>query len=101
MKGNLKTLLQEHFSYDSFQEGQEEIIRDVLQGKNVLGMLKTGSGKSICYQLPAKVLPHLTLVVSPLISLMIDQVREAKAFRSIVVVLIPEIYIIIYMYEDN
>lgn len=80
MKGNLQTLLQEHFSYDSFQEGQEEIIRDVLQGKNVLGMLKTGSGKSICYQLPAKVLPHLTIVVSPLISLMIDQVREAKAF---------------------
>lgn len=53
----------------------------MLQGEDVLGILPTGSGKSICYQLPSLLLPHITVVVSPLISLMIDQVRETKAFH--------------------
>ncbi|MBO1003075.1 ATP-dependent DNA helicase RecQ [Pseudogracilibacillus auburnensis] len=73
--------LQQYFDYDRFQEGQQEIIEDVLNGNDVLGILKTGSGKSLCYQLPAKLLPGLTIVVSPLISLMIDQVRQTKAFH--------------------
>ena len=78
---NLRSNLKKYFNYDHFREGQEEIIIDVLHGEDVLGVLKTGSGKSICYQLPAKILPGLTIVVSPLISLMIDQVRQTKAFH--------------------
>src|SRR5699024_11734500 len=53
---------------------------DVLKGQDVLGVLPTGSGKSLCYQLPAKILPGLTIVISPLISLMIDQVKQMKAY---------------------
>lgn len=73
--------LQNHFAYTTFHEGQEEIILDVLHGRDVLGILRTGTGKSLCYQLPAKMLPGITIVVSPLISLMIDQVRELEAIH--------------------
>ncbi|MHA6251073.1 RecQ family ATP-dependent DNA helicase [Oceanobacillus sp. CAU 1775] len=75
----LEAELQRYFQYDSFRTGQAEIISDVMQGKNVIGVLPTGSGKSICYQLPAFLLEGLTIVVSPLISLMLDQERELKA----------------------
>lgn len=75
----LEEELRKHFRYDSFRTGQREIISDILQGKNVLGILPTGSGKSLCYQLPALLLDGLTIVVSPLISLMMDQVNELKA----------------------
>lgn len=78
---DLDNYLQTHFRYDSFHEGQKEIITDLLSGKDVLGILRTGTGKSLCYQLPAKILPGITIVVSPLISLMIDQVRECKALH--------------------
>lgn len=83
MKHNmsLEDKLLKHFNYPSFRQGQKEIIVDVLKGHNVLGILPTGSGKSICYQLPAKLLPGTTIVVSPLISLMIDQVKELKAIN--------------------
>lgn len=76
------------FQYDSFRTGQKEIIEDVLAGKDVLGILPTGSGKSICYQLPAKIQNGLTVVVSPLISLMIDQVKQLKAmnFKEVVAI---------------
>ncbi|WP_139489212.1 RecQ family ATP-dependent DNA helicase [Brevibacillus dissolubilis] len=76
-------VLERHFGYRSFREGQLPIISRVLSGQNVLGILSTGGGKSITYQLPALVLPGLTLVVSPLISLMIDQVQQLrrKGFR--------------------
>lgn len=77
----LERALQQHFNYDQFRPGQKEIVEYVLQGEDVLGVLPTGSGKSICYQLPSLLLPHITVVVSPLISLMIDQVRETKAFH--------------------
>lgn len=77
----LQTKLQTHFHYDDFRPGQREIIEHVLDGQDVLGILPTGSGKSICYQLPSVILPGLTVVISPLISLMIDQVRETKAFH--------------------
>ena len=69
-----KALLSEKFGYTQFRNGQEEIIQKVLQKQNVLGIMPTGGGKSICYQLPALVLEGLTLVISPLISLMKDQV---------------------------
>lgn len=75
----LRENLQKHFGYSAFRTGQEEIILDVMKGKDVLGILPTGSGKSICYQLPAKLLEGVTIVVSPLISLMVDQVRQLKA----------------------
>ncbi|MCL2545195.1 MAG: ATP-dependent DNA helicase [Clostridia bacterium] len=71
-------LLQQHFGYGSFREGQEALIDAILAGRDALGIMPTGSGKSICYQLPALMLGGVTLVVSPLISLMKDQVSALK-----------------------
>lgn len=71
---DMQQLLKEKFGYDEFRQGQEEIINHVLNQENVLGVMPTGGGKSICYQLPALILENLTLVISPLISLMKDQV---------------------------
>jgi ATP-dependent DNA helicase RecQ len=67
-------LLREYFGYDAFHPGQEKLIEQLLAGRDVLGVMPTGAGKSICYQLPALLLPGLTIVISPLISLMKDQV---------------------------
>ncbi|WP_099204159.1 DNA helicase RecQ [Scatolibacter rhodanostii] len=70
-----KETLKKYFGYDSFRGGQEELTSSILSGKDVLGIMPTGAGKSICFQLPAIMLEGITLVVSPLISLMQDQVR--------------------------
>lgn len=78
-KNQLEKELQKYFHYSSFRRGQREIIEDVLQGNDVLGILPTGSGKSVCFQLPAILNNGLTIVVTPLISLMLDQVKEIKA----------------------
>ncbi len=69
-----QTLLKQYFGHSSFRPGQETLIDALLGGRDVLGVMPTGAGKSVCYQIPAMMLPGLTLIVSPLISLMKDQV---------------------------
>ncbi|MCS8594323.1 DNA helicase RecQ [Enterococcus faecium] len=74
----MNDLLKQYFGYNEFRPGQKEIIQKVIDQENVLGIMPTGSGKSICYQLPSLLLDGLTVVVSPLISLMKDQVDAAN-----------------------
>ena len=76
---DLHQLLKRHFGYDEFRPGQEPIVANVLAGRHSLVVMPTGGGKSLCYQLPALVLGGLTLVVSPLIALMKDQVDALRA----------------------
>ncbi|MCF6137611.1 RecQ family ATP-dependent DNA helicase [Pseudalkalibacillus berkeleyi] len=75
---SIEQILSQRFGHSKFRIGQKEIIEDVLQGRDVFAMLPTGTGKSICYQLPAYLLEGCIIVVSPLISLMEDQVEQLR-----------------------
>lgn len=79
---SLKQLLQSHFGFDRFKQGQEAVIERLMAGKSAVALFPTGGGKSLCYQLPALCLPGLTLVISPLIALMKDQI-DALGKRGI------------------
>ena len=74
MTGDLKQSLREHFGFEEFLPGQHEVIEHLLAGRSAAAVFPTGGGKSLCYQLPALLLPGVTLVVSPLIALMKDQI---------------------------
>jgi len=73
-------LLRSVFGFSSFRDGQAEIIAAILAGRDVLAIMPTGSGKSLCYQLPALMRDGLTIVVSPLIALMRNQVAQLKSY---------------------
>lgn len=75
---NQYDVLQKYFGHDRFRSGQETLVNAILTGHDVLGVMPTGAGKSVCYQVPAMLLPGLTLVISPLISLMQDQVAALR-----------------------
>ncbi len=74
-----ESLLQTYFGFSEFRSGQRQVIEQILAGKSSVAVFPTGSGKSLCYQLPALVLPGLTLIVSPLLALMKDQIDALKA----------------------
>src|ERR1043166_4955830 len=80
--GDARSALNEHFGYAGFRPGQEAAVESVLAGRDTMVVLPTGGGKSLCYQVPALMLPKLTVVISPLISLMKDQV-DALAARCL------------------
>ncbi|MEM0908505.1 MAG: DEAD/DEAH box helicase, partial [Pseudomonadota bacterium] len=72
-------MLRDVFGFAAFRPGQDEIVKAVIAGQDVLGVMPTGGGKSLCYQLPALMRPGVTIVVSPLIALMRDQVVALQA----------------------
>ena len=86
---DLHQALHEHFGFSAFRPGQEEAVRAAADGHDVLVVMPTGAGKSLCYQLPALLRDDLTIVVSPLVSLMEDQVSALRLRAPGRVALVP------------
>ncbi|HJV45435.1 MAG TPA: DNA helicase RecQ [Bacillota bacterium] len=80
MLSQAREKLKRIYGYDDFRPGQKQVIEDILSGRDTVGIMPTGGGKSICYQIPALLLPGTTLVISPLISLMKDQVDALASY---------------------
>ena len=78
MANDALNILQKHWKHESFREPQEQIINTVIEGKDVLALLPTGGGKSVCYQVPGMLLNGICLVISPLIALIKDQVDSLQ-----------------------
>lgn len=78
MKSQLEEVLKSHFGFTQFKTGQEEVITSLMAGDSTVAVLPTGTGKSLCYQLPAYLLPGTVLIISPLLSLMQDQVEQIR-----------------------
>ena len=76
--GDKYAVLKDVFGFDAFRPGQEEVVDTLLAGRNILTVMPTGSGKSLCFQIPSLVTGGLTIVVSPLVALMEDQVAALK-----------------------
>src|SRR5688500_16585233 len=79
---DLQKALQEHFGFKKFKGEQEQIIQSVLSGKDTFVIMPTGGGKSLCYQLPAVIMPGVAIIVSPLIALMKNQVDLVRSYSS-------------------
>ena len=79
MRPDLQTVLQDTFGHATFRAGQQQVIESLLAGRSALALFPTGAGKSLCYQLPSLLMDGLTVVISPLIALMKDQVEALEA----------------------
>src|SRR5918995_1021381 len=79
---NLTSQLQEYFGFDAFKDPQEDIIKNLLAGKDTFVIMPTGGGKSLCYQLPAMISEGCAIIVSPLIALMKNQVDLVRSYNS-------------------
>ncbi len=83
MKKNIENTLKTYFGFDNFRSGQQEVIEAILDGKNVMAVFPTGAGKSLCYQIPSLISENFSIVISPLIALMKDQVDSLNARKEI------------------
>ena len=88
-------LLKKHFGYENFRPGQEKIISHILNGEDCLGIMPTGAGKSICYQIPALIFSGVTIVISPLISLIVHfQIQNIHKPSKILFIMFTKLFML-------